>query len=96
MDTYDEQAAWNSALAHPFHVILAEGGRTTKAVGFQTREEAFSFARSRPERHIELFGPHPWYPGKTCIASRVLDNPFGVNSRYAFVPRDDFPAEDGA
>ena len=54
--TYQQSPAYRSAVAHPFHVSLYAGwsDHDGLTVGFQTEEEARSFAASRPEPLVDL------------------------------------------
>lgn len=87
MTRYYETGAYRSAVAHPFHVQCYaswEEHDPTVTVGFQTEEEARSFAASRPEPIIDLARRDVG-----CIAQRrAIAHPRNPFSNV----RDDFPA----
>ena len=81
---YQQSPAYRSAVAHPYHVSLYAGwaDHVGLTVGFQTEEEARSFAASRPEPLIDLVRRDGG-----VIAQRRL---IALSTRYVD-PIDDFP-----
>ena len=81
---YQQSPAYRSAVAHPFHVSLYAdwSDHDGLTVGFQTEEEARSFAASRPEPLIDLVRRDGG-----VIAQRRL---IALSTRYVD-PIDDFP-----
>lgn len=87
-------AAYESAVAHPFHVHAYTdwADHDGTHVGFQTEAEARSFASMRPEPLIDLVQRESGRvrPGGDVIASRRLV-PHPLAHDRMFVPHDDFP-----
>lgn len=84
----DRIRAYESAVAHPYHVSAyrdwSVGNGVT--VGFQTEAEARSFAAGRPEPLIDLARR-----GEGVIAVRRLQPHPLMRSTRGWAPRDDFP-----
>ena len=87
---YQQSPAYRSAVAHPYHVSLYAGwaDHVGLTFGFQTEEEARSFAASRPEPLIDLVRRD-----HGVIAARRMVRPMMAPHamREPFVGRDDFP-----
>lgn len=88
----DAIAAYNAAVAHPYHVSTFPDWRAYNGVtvGFQTEAEARSFAAGRPENLIDLVRR-----GHGVIATRRLIPHPQDSNRDSFRPRDDFPQVEG-
>lgn len=87
-------AEWDSAMSHPYRVILMDATWTVmKVVGFQSEAESRAFARNRPEPVIYLEQKRPTDMFVEVLGFRVLTAHPNPPEGYTSIIRDDFPQE---
>ena len=89
---YYETKAWAAAVKAPFHATAYADWSHHEPVfaGFETREEAEAWARSRPEPLIDLVQRNLG----VIACRRVLQHPAVGPLGQRFEPKDDFAAAD--